>query len=106
MSISGLTWARGETYLAELEQDRQKIQSGEFEWKEMVEDIDKFVSWCLTARDNYETASYEEKRRALRILGLVVFVYREKDETHERYEIKLKVPYIARSISRSICLHG
>jgi len=58
----------------------------------MQQEIDKFISWCLNARETYATASYEEKRTALRQLGVAVKVYRKDDLEHEQYEIGLTVP--------------
>lgn len=81
-----------ENYLEELEIERQKIKQGQVEWVKMLEEIDKFVSWCLNTRETYAKATYEEKRRALCILGIVVYIYREDDMAHERYDIKVWIP--------------
>jgi hypothetical protein len=83
-------------YLAELDGEKEKILQGQLEWEEMQEEVDKFVAWCLNAKETYPTASYEEKRRALRMLGIVVYVYKDKDPDHsDKYEIRLKIPQLA-----------
>lgn len=57
---------------------------------------------CLNARETYLTASYEEKRRAIRMLGLTVEVFKDKDPEHpNKYEIKLKIPHLADILSHT-----
>jgi site-specific DNA recombinase len=86
---------KSETYLKELQKERLKVIAGQGNWKQMQEDIDIFLEWCLTAKD-IKSATYEEKRRALRVLGIQVYVYRGDDEEHDRYEIKVRIPDIVR----------
>ena len=88
-----------EKQLSSLMKERLKVLAGQGDWQKMQEDIDKFLKWCLTARDTYQNATYEEKRRALRVLGIVVYVYREDDKSKERYEIRVRVPDIVRHTS-------
>lgn len=81
----------------ELEETRLEIEKGKDNWKQIDEEINKFLEWVLASKDMYKTATYEEKRRALRMLGITVVVYSKSDPDHpERYEIKLKVPDIVR----------
>jgi site-specific DNA recombinase len=89
-----------EDYLAELEDEKRKIQAGQLEWEKMQEEVDKFIAWCLNARENYEAATYEEKRRALRMLGILVYVFRSKDPDNAKYKIELTIPDL-----RDILLH-
>jgi len=89
-----------EKYIDELCEEKTKIEEGKFEWEHMQKEIDAFIAWCLSARETYETASYEEKRRALRMLGITVLVYQEKDTTHKRYDIRVSVPAI---VSHKLC---
>ena len=79
-------------YLASLEEERRKIIAGEKRWNSIQEDIDKFLEWCLTARETYATATVEEKRRALRVLGIQVFICREDDQSNKRFDIKVGLP--------------
>jgi hypothetical protein len=89
-------------FLAKLEEEKEKILAGQLEWEEMQKEIDKFVAWCLNARETYPTATYEEKRRALRMLGITVYVYRDGDPDHpDKYEILLKVPHLADILLRT-----
>ncbi|MBV9689199.1 MAG: recombinase family protein [Ktedonobacteraceae bacterium] len=81
-----------EKTLAELYSEREKVKAGEIEWDKMQIEIDKFLAWCLSARDNYENATYDEKRRALRVMGIIALIYRDDDKEHERYEIRVSVP--------------
>jgi len=91
--------ARVEDYLVQLEKERQRVLIGHLKQKEMEAEIDKFVAWCLNARESYETATYEEKRRALRMLGIQVYAYTASDTSHNRYEIQVAVPSIVSRIS-------
>ena len=62
-------------------------------------EVDKFVAWCLQSRETYPNATYEEKRRALRVLGILVTVYREDDREHDRYQITVRIPDTVSRIS-------
>lgn len=86
-----------EDYLDQLAEERRKIEAGQFEWEKAQIEVDKFVTWCLNARDNYETADYEEKRRVIKMLGICVYVYRTKGDPdgHLKYDIRLKVPQLS-----------
>ncbi|GHO45205.1 recombinase family protein [Ktedonospora formicarum] len=59
-------------------------------------DIEAFLSWCLTFKGNYDAATYEERRRALRHLGVRVLVYQESDPDRPRYKITGKPELFAR----------
>ncbi len=85
---------KAEKYLSDLEKEKQKVIAGQSNWERMQEDIEKFTAWCLNAKETYLNATYEEKRRALRMLGIQVFIYREDDKTHDRYQIMVKMPDI------------
>jgi site-specific DNA recombinase len=93
-----------EEYLEELAAEKQKIQTGAFEWIQAEEEIDKFLAWALSARETYPTATYQEKRRALRMLGIEVYIYRADDKDHEQVEFKVTVPDL-RDIALQIPLH-
>lgn len=84
-----------EKHLQELCAERDKIKAGKIEWEKMQVEIDKFIDWCLSAREDYETATYEEKRRALRVMGITCFVFRDDDENHKRYKITVRMPELS-----------
>lgn len=88
-----------EAALGALEEERQKVIDGQIEWQEVQVEVDKFVAWCLQSRETYPNATYEEKRRALRVLGILVTVYREDDREHDRYQITVRIPDIVSRIS-------
>jgi chaperonin cofactor prefoldin len=81
-----------EEYLDGLEAEKRKIQAGAFEWKQVEEEIDKFLAWLLSARETYPTATYQEKRRALQMLGIVAYIYRADEKDHDQVECKVTVP--------------
>ncbi len=49
------------------------------------QDIEAFLLWCEKLKGRYDESDYEEKRRALRHLGVRVLIYQEHDEKHHRY---------------------
>lgn len=81
-----------EEYLEDLEQEKQNIEVGMIEWERVEEEIDTFLAWCLSARETYPTATYDEKRRALRMLGIVAYVYRGDDSEHDPFEVEVSIP--------------
>jgi site-specific DNA recombinase len=83
-----------EEYLEELERDKQRILVDELDWQKVLEDLDKFVAWCLYARDN-PISTLDEERRALRFLGICVYIYRADDTEHEQYDIQVSIPSLS-----------
>ena len=81
-----------EEYLSDLEDEKRQILVGQIEEEKIQAEVDRFIAWCLNSRETYPNATYEEKRRALRMLGIVVYIYRSDDENHERYEITVRIP--------------
>ncbi|HEX4205368.1 MAG TPA: recombinase family protein [Ktedonobacteraceae bacterium] len=53
------------------------------------QEIDNFLTWAENMNNHYQDATFEEKRRALHVLGITVYVYRETDTEHNRYEIQV-----------------
>lgn len=64
-------------------------------------EIDKFLQWAEDMKGRYNEATYNEKRDALRILGITVTIYKEKDKEHPRYEIKVGLNQLYSDIPRS-----
>jgi len=50
-------------------------------------EVEEFFRWCVQIKGKYEGANYEEKRLALRLLGISVKVYKATDKEHEQYTI-------------------
>lgn len=90
-----------EKLLEKLKGEHDNARRGEIEWEKMKAELDKFIAWCLNGRERYATASLEEKRRVLRNLGLVIYVYRKDDSDHEPYEIELAIPQLSEIVLRS-----
>ncbi len=59
-------------------------------------EVEEFFRWCEEFKGKYEEATYEEKRRALRMLGIRVSVYRPADPDHEQYTITARPEIIDR----------
>ncbi len=79
------------TILKDLEKEKLKILENQIEWQSVQQEIDGFLAWCLASRDSYAVSIYKEKRRALRVLGLTVTIYRRNDDEHDRYQINAKL---------------
>jgi hypothetical protein len=80
--------------MEDLVEERRKVSLGQIELDKMEEDIDMFVAFVTNIKEKINSASYEEKRMAMRMLGLTVFVYKESDQNHKRHEMKIRVPQI------------
>ena len=50
-------------------------------------DIEVFLQWCENLKGRYDESDYEERRRALRHLGIKVHIYQAADSEHKRYVI-------------------
>lgn len=59
-------------------------------------EVDEFFRWCEQFKGKYEEANYEEKRRALRMLGIQVTVFKVADPDHEQYTITARPEIINR----------
>ncbi len=86
--------SKTEKYLDNLVDEKKKVLAGQIEYETMEKEVDTFIRFVTTIVQDYEKATYEEKRRAFRMLGLMVFIYREDDPAHERYEMKIRIPDI------------
>jgi len=76
----------------DLEKEERIRKTIEERWIVAQEKILEFKAWCDQFRDTLETATYEEKRRALRYLGIVARVRRYGEKP--RYELDFKPPDI------------
>jgi site-specific DNA recombinase len=83
-----------EERMESLEQEKAKIIAGMHEWEAIEAEIEAFRTWCVSARENCATATHEEKRRALKMLGIVVEIYRSGDTQHKPFEITMRIPYL------------
>ncbi len=95
--IRGLSGRARELMIAELnrlEDDLQKLRaernntlphSNKAEQAKV--EVDEFFKWCKRIKGRYEEATYNEKRDALRMLGISVKVYQSTDAEHEQYTI-------------------
>ena len=63
------------------------------------QEIDTFLDWAEEMKGKYDETTYEEKRRALYVLGISVYLFKEKDKEHERYEIKVGLSELCSNIS-------
>jgi len=78
-----------EENIKKLEHEKvQAFPNAERLTKQKVE-VDNFLQWAEDMKGKYNEATYLEKRTALRILGIKVILYKDRDKEHERYEIQV-----------------
>ncbi|HVU69451.1 MAG TPA: hypothetical protein VHD63_20120, partial [Ktedonobacteraceae bacterium] len=75
-----------------LEEEKLKSVPLAEEWERQQAEIDSFLAWAEEMRGCYHEATYEEKRRALRVLGIQVQAFRSDDPDNERYTITVSLP--------------
>jgi site-specific DNA recombinase len=83
-----------EERMESLEQEKGKIMAGMHAWEAIETEIETFRAWCLSARETCATATYEEKRRALKMLGIVVEIHRSGGAQQPPFEIKMRIPHL------------
>jgi Recombinase zinc beta ribbon domain len=84
--------------LEALEMELAAIRTGRISFERVMQEYRTFVDWCQEFKKNgREKATYQEKRDALRFLGVAVYIY--KDGAPEgRYKIRLSPPDLMRSL--------
>jgi site-specific DNA recombinase len=92
--------------LERMQKELAEVQRGEVSYERVKGNYAEILDWCKEVQSSGEEMTITQKRDFLRLLGVVVKVYREDDPDHERYVIGMKLPKIANSISRSIQLSG
>jgi site-specific DNA recombinase len=81
-----------------LEAQLEAIKAGRLSYERVMQEYRNFVAWCQEfKRSGKETATYQEKRDALRFLGVSVFIYKES-APGGRYKIRLSPPDLMRSL--------
>ena len=84
-------------------QEEQKLAILHLKWEQVQAEILRFGAWCVSYRDTLDTASYQEKRIALEMLGIRVkiFKYGERDEKSrpKRYTITVAPPEILKFVN-------
>jgi site-specific DNA recombinase len=81
-----------------LEAQLEAIKAGRLSYERVMQEYRNFVAWCQEfKRSGKETATYQEKRDALRFLGVSVFIYKG-DAPEGRYKIRLSPPDLMRSL--------
>ena len=81
-----------------LENELAAIQSGIVSQEKVLNEYRAFVAWCHKFRkQGNEEATYQEKRDALRFLGVTVLIHKV-DAPQGRYSIRLAPPDLMRSL--------
>lgn len=88
-----------EERLERLEKEKAQAAPKATEAEKQQQEIDRFLAWAEEMKECYHEATYEEKRRALRVLGITVYLYKEKDPDKERYEIKVGLTNLCSNIA-------
>lgn len=88
-----------------LENEKAKSIPLAEEWDRQQAEIDGFLAWAEDMRGRYQEATYEEKRRALRVLGIQVQAFRSDDTDNERYTITVSLPDTSLDESTGGCIN-
>jgi hypothetical protein len=84
--------------LEALEAELAAIRAGRISYERVMQEYRTFVDWCQEFKENgREQATYQEKRDALRFLGVTVYIYKE-EAPEGRYKIRLSPPDLMRSL--------
>ncbi len=83
--------------LEELQKELAAIQLGRAGYENVMQEYHKFVRWCQDFKKNGGgNATYQQKRDALRFLGIMVYIYKE-DSSQGRYAIQVAPPALMSS---------
>jgi site-specific DNA recombinase len=93
---------RLENDLTRLKEERLKTVPSVQHAEKIQEEVNAFLDWCEKFQGRFDDATYEEKRRALRYLGIQVKVFQKDDTTNEQYKITVK-PEIMERLFKSFC---
>ncbi|HEX3387027.1 MAG TPA: recombinase family protein, partial [Mucilaginibacter sp.] len=78
--------------LERLEEELMAIQRGTINYKQVMQEYRNFIGWCQRFKEHDKNdATYEEKRDALRFLGVTAYIYKP-DAPQGRYSISLAPP--------------
>jgi hypothetical protein len=87
--------------IAGYQENRDALLPASKEAEHLQREVDNFLAWCSNLKGRYEEATYDEKRVALRMLGVEVRVWKADDPDHERYSIEFKPEIVAKLASLS-----
>lgn len=76
--------------IAGYEQKREALVPASEEALHLQQEVDAFLEWCSNLKGRFDEATYEEKRVALRMLGVEVRIWKKGDPDYQRWQIKLK----------------
>ncbi|HEY4033714.1 MAG TPA: recombinase family protein [Ktedonobacteraceae bacterium] len=93
---------RLENDLTSLQEERLKTVPSVKHAEQIQEEVNAFLDWCEKFKGHFDDATYEEKRRALRYLGVQVKVFQKDDTTNEQYKITVK-PELMERLFKSFC---
>lgn len=85
-----------EDNLQKLHAERNQTRPHADRAERLQTEVNEFFRWCNQFKGQYNEATYEEKRRALRMLGIRVTIYRPSDPDHEQYTITARPEIIDR----------
>lgn len=83
-----------DTQLQEIQVKRREEEPGARKSAQMKHEVDAFLDWCVRLKGNYQNATYQEKRNALRQLGVRVQVY--PTDAPDRYTITMYPEFLER----------
>ncbi len=90
-----------EENIKKLEQEKVQAFPNAARLEKQRAEVNNFLQWAEDMRGRYNEATYDEKRTALRVLGITVYVYKENDEEHERYTIQVGLTQLYSDLARN-----
>ena len=95
----------GQEELERMQVELTKVKQGQIDYERIKRTYTELLEWCKKVHKTGGEMALKQKRDFLRLLEVVVKVYREDDTEHERYMINIKLPKVAKDIPSCIHIH-
>src|SRR6266849_659620 len=89
-----------EENIKKLEQEKAQATPNAAKLEKQKAEVNNFLQWTEEMKGRHHETTYDEKRIALRILGIKVYVYKECDKEHERYKIQVGLTQLYSDLAR------
>jgi len=83
--------------LEALENELAAIRTGRISFERVMQEYRNFIAWCQAFKKGNGQSTYQQKRDALRFLGVKVYIYK-KGASQGRYVIRLAPPDLMQSL--------
>ncbi|HVB75455.1 MAG TPA: hypothetical protein VNE38_18050, partial [Ktedonobacteraceae bacterium] len=90
-----------EENIKKLEQEKAQATPNAVKLEKQRAEVNNFLQWAEDMKGRYHEATYDEKRAALRILGITVHIHKDCDKEHERYKIQVGLTQLYSDMARN-----